>query len=204
MPSLPSALHSSIQAISSPLCLFQKLRLRIRLFKPFSVQRSRKHNDNTLHIIRSLEAGSSTSFAERQGQLELDLVGCYDFYDETTRQMVPLELREGVADLRPGMNVRLAACFVLSEISLWAYYECAITEPFQRVFKSSQSTSHSFSAMRGDEHRLMLVLPPSNGCKQTSHWLPLLFFQTHFPGRTCLRCLASAVFASLPHSSVTR
>jgi hypothetical protein len=100
--------------------LVPKLRLRLRLFKPFSVQRSRKHNDNTLHIIRSLEAGSATSFAERQGQLEPDLVGCNVFYDDTTRQLIPLELREGVAVLRPRMNVKLVACFILSEISLWA------------------------------------------------------------------------------------
>jgi hypothetical protein len=70
--------------------LVPKLRLRLRLSKPFSVQRSRKHNDNTLHIIRSLEAGSATSFAERQGQLEPDLVGCNVFYDDTTRQVIPL------------------------------------------------------------------------------------------------------------------
>lgn len=28
------------------------------------------------------------------------------------------------------MNVKLAARFILSEISLWAYYECAISELF--------------------------------------------------------------------------
>lgn len=108
--------------------LVPKLCLRLRLFKPFSVQCSR-----TLHIICSLEAGSATSFAERQGQLEPDLVGCNVFYD-TTRQVIPLELREGVADLRPRMNVKLAACFILPEISLWAYYECAISELFRRAF----------------------------------------------------------------------
>ena len=69
-----------------------------------------------------------------KGQPKPDLVGCKAFYDDTTRQLIPLELREGVADLRPRVNVKLAACFILSEISLWAYYECAISEPFRRAF----------------------------------------------------------------------
>jgi hypothetical protein len=65
---------------------------------------------------------------------------------------------------------------------------------YQRTFSKSflRFLKHEpyFSAMPVDEYRLIVVLPRSNGCKQTSHWLPSLFFSTHFPRRLCLRCLA--------------